>query len=89
MGTFEQWSKALLCAASALHHERLDPTVEKSVRDQIQDSFAHLDELHVTHRFQNACLYVAERYDHRLYNLSHLLTLATLQANNVIYKSEV
>lgn len=89
MGTFEQWAKSLLANASTLYHERLTPSEEKSVRDLIRDCFDHLDAMNVTHRFQNACLYVAEHYDHRKYSLTYLLTIANQYADRIIYKPEV
>lgn len=89
MGTFEQWARSLLATASTLYHERLTPPVEKSVRDLIEDCFQHLDALNVSHRFQNACLYVAEHYDHRKHSLTYLMSVATRHADHVIYKTEV
>lgn len=82
----------LLSGVSLLKHDKsLTQDERKTIDGCVKGSFDRLDELGVTFRFQNSLLYIAEKYDSRIYYLRDMILKAVEHAGGVdrIYKVTV
>lgn len=74
----------LLSAVSLLKHDKsLTEDEQKTLRGCIEFSFSCLDKINVSFRFQNALLYIAEKYDSRVYYLRDMIRFAVDHAGGV------
>lgn len=70
----------LISAISVLKHQHNTDEEIKVMRDCIPLYFKHLDEIGVTFRFQNAMIYIAEKYDVREHYMRTLFIKAVEHA---------
>lgn len=90
-GELESNCSGLISAISVLKHQRNTDEEIKVMRDCISLYFKQLDKLHVTFRFQNAMIYIAERYDVRMHYMRTLIIKAVEHAGgyeNIYRKAE-
>jgi hypothetical protein len=70
----------LISAVSVLQHQHNTEDEIKVLRDCIPLYFKQLDRQNVTFRFQNACIYIAEKFDVREYYMRTLVIKAVEHA---------
>ena len=81
----------LISAISVLKHQYNTADEVKTIRDCIPLYFKQLDALNVTFRFQNACIYIAEKYDVRMHYMRTLIIKAVEHAGgyeNIFRRAE-
>lgn len=81
----------LISALSVLKHQHNTEEETRILRDCIPMYFNHLDRMDVTFRFQNACIYIAEKYDVRMHYMRTLIIKAVEHAGgyeNIFRRAE-
>ena len=76
----DAYCSGLISAISVLKHQHNTDEEIKIMRDCIPFYFKELDKLNVTFRFQNAMIYIAEKYDVRDYYMRSLIIKAVEHA---------